>query len=215
MQPDHDTITKALEVLFKDARQGSYLAPRVFPNSRGPTLASPFSHPGPGAIEQFIRCAQIAADHPAGAVFAPPICTFKSPDNATEANIAQGLVLCVDCDKLPRWALDTLTKILGPPTLVVRSGGVRTNPETGGLEDKLHLYWVLRIPTEDSAGHEKLKRARLLAKLMVDSDGSGVPLVHPMRFPGSWHTKVEPRLCEIETLNEEIQIDLDEALAAL
>lgn len=215
MQVDGNSISRSYRYLFKHAHHESFVTPRVFPNNSGPALKIDWTLPGPEAVEMFFRFAQEAADHPDGAVFAPPICTFRSPNNAQESNIAQGLVLCVDCDKSPRRALNTLTKILGPPTLVVRSGGRWVDPETGEVEDKLHLYWVLRVPTNDAAGHEKLKRARQLATRLIDGDGSGVPLVHPMRCPGSWHTKGEPRLCGIEKLNEDVEIDLDAVLAAL
>jgi hypothetical protein len=61
----------------------------------------------------------------------------------------------------------------------------------------------------------KLKRLRHLAMRLVDSDASNVPIVHPIRWPGSWHRKSEPRLCKIEALEPDREIDLDAALAAL
>jgi hypothetical protein len=61
----------------------------------------------------------------------------------------------------------------------------------------------------------KLKRLRRLAMRLVGGDASNVPIVHPIRWPGSWHRKREPRLCEIEALELDREIDLDAALAAL
>ena len=39
--------------------------------------------------------------------------------------------------------------------------------------------------------------------------------MHCLRWPGSWHRKGEPRLCEIFTVNPDAEIDLDTALTAL
>src|SRR5215472_8161248 len=35
---------------------------------------------------------------------------------------------------------------LGPPTVIVASGGKWTDPATGQIFDKLHLHWRLRTP---------------------------------------------------------------------
>jgi RecA-family ATPase len=85
----------------------------------------------------------------------------------------------------------------------------------GGLShDKLHIHFRLMQPAR---GDElaKLKRARRLAMRLAGGDASNVPIVHPIRWPGSWHRKHEPRLCEIETLEPDREIDLDAALDAL
>jgi hypothetical protein len=39
--------------------------------------------------------------------------------------------------------------------------------------------------------------------------------VHPLRWPGSWHKKSEPRLAQIAEINHEVEIELDDALAKL
>ena len=41
------------------------------------------------------------------------------------------------------------------------------------------------------------------------------PVCHPIRWPGSWHRKAAPRLCEIAALEPDREINLDAALAAL
>ena len=61
----------------------------------------------------------------------------------------------------------------------------------------------------------KLKQARILAARLVGGDPSNAPINHPIRWPGSWHRKAEPRLCVIDTLNADIEIELGEALALL
>ena len=61
----------------------------------------------------------------------------------------------------------------------------------------------------------RLKEARRLAAWIVGGDASNVPAVHPLRWPGSWHRKAEPRMCEIAHVEPDREIGLDEALAAL
>jgi hypothetical protein len=51
---------------------------------------------------------------------------------------------------------------------------------------------------------------------LVGADPTNKTVVHPLRWPGSWHRKAEPpRLCRIERCDPDVEIDLDEALAAL
>ena len=73
------------------------------------------------------------------------------------------------------------------------------DPATDEAHDKLHLHWRLAEPTREASDHQRLKRARRLAALLANSDTTAVPTVHPLRWPGSWHLKSEPRLaCIIE-----------------
>jgi hypothetical protein len=124
-----------------------------------------------------------------------------------------GLVLSVDCDQHPDEARETLERILGPATVVVRSGGKWTD-ETGQAHDKLHLHWRLSKPARDGALPE-LKRARELAARIVGGDMSNVPIVHPIRWPGGWHRKGEPVLCTIAAEDSDAEIDLAAALKVL
>jgi hypothetical protein len=103
--------------------------------------------------------------------------------------------------------------VIGPPTVVVVSGGVWLNG--GAPEDKLHLHWRLARPARGEDALARLKKARRLATGLAGGDTSNIPMCHPIRWPGSWHRKAEPRLCKIEQLNPDIEIDLDAALAAL
>src|SRR5262249_16080788 len=61
----------------------------------------------------------------------------------------------------------------------------------------------------------KLKRAREISTALVGGDPTNVPVCHPIRWPGSWHKKSTPRLCEIVSTAIDREIDLDTALAAL
>ena len=145
-----------------------------------------------------------------GTVYCPPVGTFLDPAASTgESNVAEAPALVVELDDRPEEMRGIAEAILGPATLVVRSGGV--TPEG---EDKLHLYWRLTRPARTEAERQVLKAARHALGTLCEADMTAVPLMHPMRWPGSWHTKGEPRLCEIieQTENE---LGLDAAYAIL
>jgi hypothetical protein len=125
-----------------------------------------------------------------------------------------GPALSVDCDKHPLRSRAELEAILGSATVVVRSGGEWLNPETGELEPKLHLHWRLKTPAGEDA-LANLKRARELANAVIGGDPSNAPISHPLRWPGSWHRKGEPRLCEIEEENADVDIDVDAVIPKL
>ncbi len=157
--------------------------------------------------------ARRAAQFPKPVVFCPPLCTFAKKDQAREQDILEGVALSVECDAHPQQARQILEGLLGPATVVVKSGG-RWSNGNGIAEDKLHLHWRLARPAQ-GADIAKLKQARILAARLVHGDPSNAPINHPIRWPGSWHRKAEPRLCTIETLNADIEIELDAALALL
>ena len=87
-----------------------------------------------------------------------------------------------------------MQELLGPPTLVVESGGEWTNPETGEIEPKLHIHYRLKVPARDKAALAALKIARKLATHIVHGDPTNNPVAHPIRWAGSWHRKNEPKL---------------------
>lgn len=121
----------------------------------------------------------------------------------------------VECDHQPVLSQQALVYVLGTPTLVIKSGGVWIDSETHEEQDKVHFYWRLAQPTRETADHEKLRKARELASLIVSSDPTAKPPVHPLRWPGSWHKKGEPRLAQIAAINHDVEIELDDALAKL
>jgi hypothetical protein len=160
--------------------------------------------------------ARRAANHPQPVVFCPPVATFLPTGHAGEDDLLEGIALSVELDQNPGAALATLEHLLGFATLVVRSGGEWTNPATGEVEDKLHAHWRLNEPATGKANLDKLKRAREIATKLVDGDPSNIPICHPIRWPGSWHRKAAPRLCEIlNTDHLDNEIDLDLAIEAL
>jgi hypothetical protein len=136
----------------------------------------------------------------------------SATDNAAEANIAAGLVITVELDKRPRQARETIIGVLNTATAEVRSGGIWRDGDH--VEDKLHLHWRLNQPATGLA-LAALKKARMLASRLVGGDSSNDPVNHPIRWPGGYHNKTEPRLCKIIALNADIEVDLDTALEAL
>ena len=168
----------------------------------------------PALIDKATRIATKAARAKPRIVFAPPVVVLKSPTSATEADIAEGVALSVDSDSHPMRSRQRLTQLLGEPTCVVLSGGQWTDPETGEVQDKVHLHWRLQEPTRTPEDHAILKECRRLAGVIAGSDRSAVPLVHPLRWPGSWHRKGDPRLVRAE-FNPDREIDLYAALEIL
>lgn len=145
-----------------------------------------------------------------GTVYCPPVALFTDPTASTgEANVAECPALVVELDDNPTEMRGLAEAILGPATLVVRSGGV-----TPSGEDKLHLYWRLTRPARTAEERQVLKAAREALGTLCEADMTAAPLMHPMRWPGSWHTKGEPRLCEIIESTEN-DLDLDAAYAVL
>lgn len=126
----------------------------------------------------------------------PPIATFISKEHAAEKDLLEGLALSVEVDHNPAEARAKLEQLLGPATLIVRSGGVWTAPD-GADHAKIHLHWRLATPAR-GASLPRLKILREIATRIVGRDPSNKPICHPIRWPGSWHRKGEPRLCAIQ-----------------
>jgi hypothetical protein len=147
--------------------------------------------------------------------FCPPVCTFIGTDRARIVDTCEGVAIMAECDDHPVLSQQALVHVLGTPTLCVKSGGTWIDPETGEQQDKVHLYWRLNQPTRESADHDKLREAREFASLIVSSDPTAKPSVHPLRWPGSWHKKGEPRLAQIAEINHEVEVELGDALAKL
>ncbi|SFE98087.1 Primase C terminal 2 (PriCT-2) [Aureimonas phyllosphaerae] len=130
---------------------------------------------------------------------------FEGDDNVVFAP-----VIAVEIDKHPAQARRDLEAVFGKPTIIVESGGIWTD-ESGYRERKIHAYWRLDKPAV-GADLAKLKDVRNRACALVEGDTSGVSIGHPMRLPGSWHTKDEPRLCRIVELNDDRDVPLSVAL---
>ena len=139
----------------------------------------------------------------------------REKKGAGEADLVEGYTLSVECDENPEAARAKLEPLLGPVTVAVRSGGIWQS--NGAAYDK---HASALAAAEPAAGKEqlaKLKRAREIACHLVGADPTTAPVCHPLRWPGSWHRKAEPRPCEIiaEASDFDHEIDLDEALKTL
>jgi exonuclease VII small subunit len=221
LEPDRDQLEIFLDAVLRYRGDEGYLSLRVFQHDNKPI----FSHlwtarlgPRTGsrhALDIAVDLARRAANTPEPAVFCSPIAVFNNADGfrASEADLFKGLAISVECDQHPEEARQKLQEILGEATVAARSGGQWVNGD-GAPENKLHLHWRLRTPAT-GADLVKLKQARRIATALVGGDASNVPAVHCLRWPGSWHRKAEPRLCELISCNLDVEVDLDEALAAL
>jgi hypothetical protein len=219
VEVDPTQIARFVRLLFRHATPGTFVALRAFAESdhrARPLEAVAEVREGLEEVEE--RAARIARQVSLAAkamVFAPPPATFSNRAHAREQDLANGLAISAELDVRPREGLQLLRGILGTPTVVVASGGVYVDPESGEVSDKLHGHWRLSEPTADGADHQRLKLARRLATALADGDPSNVPIVHPMRWPGSIHRKREPRLCRIVEDHEDAEVDLGEALERL
>jgi hypothetical protein len=223
LNADRHQIEKHVTALFVHADNGSYVSLRAFEDKKNGSSWGYRDHWRVVAIsdslapviDAAVTFAEAAANATEPVVFCPPICTFNNRFTATEADLHNGLVLVVEIDSDPQTGKAQLEAILGLATETIASGGTWTVPATGEVQDRLHVYWRLDGPTRTAAEHAALKECRDLAARLIGSDTSAVPLVHPMRWPGSWHRKATPRLARIVEYNPDNEIVLADALVVL
>jgi len=220
---DREQLARFYTKIFRYAAPGGHVSLRGFrhrddkPMFYGGRRSFPCAQIGdPHLIEQVVNVATWMARLAEGVVFCPPVATFTNDEHAREEDIAEGLAISVECDQRPAEARTKIEHLLGPATLAVASGGKWLNPITQKSEPKIHLHWCLTEPTRNQNEHRLLKQARDLAARHTAADTSARPIVHPLRWPGSWHRKdvADPRLATIiaETDNE---VELGDALDAL
>ncbi|HUZ74545.1 MAG TPA: hypothetical protein VMU87_16290 [Stellaceae bacterium] len=223
LEADRGEIARFYDAIFRYAALGGYISLRGFyheperPAFYGGRHSFPCVRVGdPNLVDQVANVVTWMAQRPRGAVFCPPVATLTNDEHAREEDIAEGLAISVECDQHPAEARTKIEHLLGRATIAMGSGGEYLNRETGNAEPKLHLHWRLSEPTCNQNEHRLLKQARRLATQYVNADGSAEPVVHPLRWPGSWHRKdiKHPRLAKIiaETSNE---IELRDALDLL
>jgi hypothetical protein len=162
-----------------------------------------------GIIKKAVELADEAANGDPPRVFCPPPAIFRKGLGATLNALQTCPALFVDCDKSPEAAQHTLEALLGEAHIVVHSGGT-----TAENQAKRHLYWILREPATTPEDIGKLAVAQRLAIALIDGDLT-ITLVHPMRWPGSWHRKGKARPCTINSFNAGAEIDLDDTLEIL
>src|SRR5919106_1475231 len=210
LEADRAELARFVDATFRYADDGTHAVLRTFAEGSNEVLASvrvPLNSTGVEAlIDHAARQATKAANAVRPAVFAPPVATFVGT-RARERDLGNGLVLTVEADFAPTTARRNLEYLIGSATVVVASGGQWTDPETGAVEDKLHLHWRCREPSRSGPEHAALKRARALACAFVGGDATAVSLVHPLRWAGGWHRKNEPRLARIVDLRPDVEIE--------
>ncbi len=215
LEPDRDQIEQFVHAIFKYASQQGFVAVRSFLELEDKVFRINTTALT-GGLEFLIEVceddARRAAQNPKPVVFCPSLGVFGTKVSAAEDNILEGLVITVECDAHPQEARETLEQLLGPATIVVRSGGIITNG-SGETIYKLHLHWRLAVPARGD-DRARLKRARTIACRLVGADPTSNAISHPIRWAGSWHRKGEPRLCVIDTHTDN-EVDLDTALEAL
>jgi len=217
LEPDRGQIEIFVDAMFRHAGGDGYVSVRSFLADNKTFRISTAKLKG--GLRHLIEVAEDdarrAANAPQPATFCPPVAVFSSADGwrARQEDLLKGLALSAEIDEHPDEALNRLEEILGPATLVVKSGGqwIDSNDTP---RDKIHAHWRLNRP---AMGDQltKLKQARRLAAAIVGADTSNVPTVHCLRWPGSWHRKSGPRLCHIATAAPDIEVDLDEAFELL
>ncbi len=218
---DRAQIEQFVNALFPYAESGTFASLRSFDqfDRTVPPIAIEATRINgtlSNVVDAATAAAQRAADHHRPTVFAPPVCTFTGPSRARGVDLANGVAISVELDdgdtEMERRRLESL---LGPATMAVASGGDWTNPDTGQVHPKLHLHWRLSEPTSDEHDHARLRQARELAALLSGADPTAAPIVHPLRWPGSWNRKGTPRLARIVASNDAAEVHLCEAFEQL
>lgn len=217
---DVGQISAFVTALFRYADPDTFVSLRAFDQYRRDVPPVFVRSVAAAPLDALIREAAIAATEAASqntpAVFAPPICTLNNRHQARGVDLANGLVLSVELDDVdPDAARTRLEGVIGRATVVVYSGSDWSNQSTGEVKPKIHIHWRLSEPTQEDGDHAKLRRARELASMLVGADPTAKPIVHPLRWPGSWNCKATPRMSTIASYDDGAEINLGEALDAL
>ncbi len=218
---DRTELIRFTSALFRYADANTFAALRGFDqvSRRGPARlveAVKITDDLSDLAERAALAAERCADTDEPAVFAPPICTFSNSGRARGEDLANGLALSVELDEGDSGAARRkLEGLLGPATVVVASGGEWTHPDTGEIFPKLHIHWRLSEPTREQDDHHRLRQARDMACTLVGADPTGKPVVHPLRWPGSWNLKGKPKMACIVAYDDARELHLLDAVDAL
>jgi len=163
---DRGELARFIDALFRYADPVSFVSLRTFRDDISEAWRRDLWRIVPAGdqcalVDAADELATAAANADEKVVFCPPICTFITESGADTANVADGLVLTVECDENAAAARETLEDILGPATVIVASGGRDANGEA-----KLHLHWRLGKVARDNR-HADLKELRSLACKLV------------------------------------------------
>ena len=218
LEADRAELARFVDATFRYADDGTDAVLRTFAEGSNEVLGTvrvPLNGAGLDPIvDHAAHQATKAANAARPAVFAPPVATFIGT-RTRERDLGNGLVLTVEADQAPAIARRNLQFVLGPPTVVVASGGHWTDPETGEVEDKLHLHWRCREPSRTASEHALLKRARALACTFVGA--MQPPSRRPTHCDGlaAGIERTEPRLARIVDLRPDVEIEPSEVVELL
>jgi hypothetical protein len=219
--PDRSELARFVAAMFCRADRGSFVSMRAFYDHKDGFALYPdwqtvrVTGNDDDIVDAAEDLAGLAALDDEAIVFAPPIATFNNRDKADEASVANGVVISAELDNNPAAGRQRLEAVLGTATIVMESGGLWSDPETGELIPRLHTHWRLAVPTRIRIEHDFLKEANRFATILAGGDPSCVPLVHPLRWAGSVHRKAEPRLSRIIEYHPEVEISWQEAHSRL
>ncbi len=180
-QIDLDAIRTYCEVLF--GYLDGYIPVRFIgeKGTQNSSASQKFYTPGEVAEKIWRVAPQAAARQEA--VYVVP-CTIARPGSAKEEDIVATGVLVVDIDEGDTDAKrDHIVQHLGPPSMVVASGGITEEGKT-----KYHLYWRL---SEAAEGDDlsRVVQLRELAASKVGADDSFKTVTQPIRVAGTIHGK--------------------------
>jgi hypothetical protein len=108
LEPDELEIRRFVGLMFQHAIPGSWVAQRLFEDgSHRPYRPNSWkwvqikSAGLDNIVARALEMSLLAASAAVAVVFACPVCTFKTPDRAKDSNVADGLVVSVECDERP------------------------------------------------------------------------------------------------------------------
>lgn len=130
--------------------------------------------------------AQRWGQHNVGAFIVPAVVKSSAAElgQVGESQIQAFTALVLDIDNGDIQAkAEYVTNHIGPPSLVVESGGV-----TADGQPKKHLYWRLNEPTDEL---ERVGRYRKLLAAKVGGDQAFGRITQIVRLPGSVHSKAD------------------------
>jgi putative DNA primase/helicase len=168
-----------------------YIALRSLKEKGGPDAYPAFEWCRPeSSIERLVAFAR-SAEHNGRGCYAIPgvVGTYK---RAGKDDVTGFATICVDCDgEEIGESIAYATEAIGPPTLIIRSGGLNAKDEL-----KRHAYWRLSNGYDET---DLIAKLRLQLALKIGGDPSFARASQPIRVAGSvYHKGGVRRAVEIE-----------------
>lgn len=119
--------------------------------------------------------------------------------------IGQSIVVCdIDSGDINA-KLKHISNALGKPSVVIASGGL------SGEQSKLHCYWKL---TEEASGDDLKALGTLQHRIAIcgGTDTAFQSIHQPLRIPGSWHCKSDPKPVSVVAWNEGLEYELHDLI---